>query len=191
MTFADLIGKSAPLDQIAAHLDNLPAGDRIREVMALNGGHLAKLFDLAKGKASVRIDEFLPKKEETYVYELKNGLPMFNVAQKRFYRPKEGEPVGYNHNDAFATFFVGPGYFFAKDGDGGEIEFDYTRLPSFQPPGWPVILPNARGLGPRFTYSNMIDYARRVSKHTVIGAAYRGGKPRNQHFILTLSATQS
>jgi hypothetical protein len=37
----------------------------------------------------------------------------------------------------------------------------------------------------------MIDYCRRVSKHTVIGAAFRHGKPRNQYFILTLSSAQS
>ena len=37
----------------------------------------------------------------------------------------------------------------------------------------------------------MLDYVRRVSKHTVIGAAYRGGKPRNAWFLLTRAAAQS
>ena len=191
MSFVEMIDKVAPIEEIGAHLDALSAAERVREVMAINGSQLAKLFELCKGKTAVTMEEFVPKKDETIVYELKNGLPLFSINQKRFFRPKEGEVVGYNHTDAFAAFFAGPGYFFAKDGDGGELLFDYTRLPTLQPPGWPEIKPNARGLIPRATYADMIDYCRRVSKHTVIGAAFRHGKPRNQYFILTLSEAQS
>ncbi len=191
MTFAEMIDRTAPADEIAAHLDGLAAKDRVREVLALNGRQLAKLFELTKGKGAVTLAEFVARAEETTIYELRNGLPVFNVSQKRFFRPKDGEVVGYNHADPLAMFFAGPGYFFARDGDDGELLFDYTRLPALQPPGWPAIKPNARGVIPRATYADMIDYGRRVSKHTVIGAAYRHGKPRNQHFILTLCEAQS
>lgn len=190
-TFASLIDKSAPLSDIAQHLDDLAPAERVRQVLAVDGRQQQQLFDLAKGKLSVTMDEFVPRSDETFIYELKNGLPMFNVSQKRFYRPQDGEIVGYNHTDAFATFWAGPGYFFARDSDDGEILFDYTRLPSLRPPGWPEIKKNARGLVPRITYADMIDYCRRVSKHTVIGAAFRHGKPRNQTFILTLCEAQS
>jgi hypothetical protein len=191
MSFGALIDKGAPIDEIGAHLDGLSAKDRVREVLALDGRQLEKLFELCKGKSAVTMEEFVPRPEETIIFELKNGLPMFNYAQKRFFRPKDGEVVGYNHNGAFATYWVGPGYFFARNGDDGELLFDYTRLPTLQPPGWPEIKPNKTGLLPRVTYADMIDYARRVSKHTVIGAAFRHGKPRNQYFILTLCEDQS
>jgi hypothetical protein len=138
----------------------------------------------------VSIDEFADVTGETIIYELKNNLPMFSIAQKRFFRPEEGEVVGYNHTGGLAATFAGPGYFFAKDGENGELEFDYTRLPSLRPEGWPEIKPNT-GLIPGITYGNMIDYCRRVSKHTVIGAAFKGGKPRNAYFILTRAASQS
>ena len=47
------------------------------------------------------------------------------------------------------------------------------------------------GLIPGIVFGNMLDYCRRVSKHTVIGAAYREGKARGAYFILTLEAAQS
>ena len=191
MSFIQMIEKVAPLDEIGAHLDALTAKDRVENVMSINGRQLAKLFELAKGKMSITTEEFVPRVEETFIYELKNGLPLFNFAQKRFYRPKQGECVGYNHQAPFPGFWSGPGYFFTRDGDDGELLFDYTRLPALQPPGWPEIKPNARGIVPRATFAHMIDYARRVSKHTFIGAAYRHGKPRNQYFILTLCEAQS
>ena len=68
--------------------------------------------------------------------------------------------------------------------------FDYTRLPDFQPPGWPTLKPNG-GIIPRITYANMIDYTRMVGKYTAIGEAYRNGKTRNQWFIVTRAAAQS
>lgn len=189
-TFTDLVKKRAPAADIAAHLDALGAAQRVEECLALPGKLESVLFDLVKGQGTLDIDTFVGATSTTVIYELKNNLPVFNVSQKRFYKPEEGEVVGYNHTTGLAATFAGPGYFFANDGDDGELVFDYTRLPTLQPEGWPEIRPNT-GLIPGMTYGNMLDYVRRVSAHTVIGAAYRGGKPRNAWFLLTRCVAQS
>lgn len=189
-TFTTLIERAASADEIGRHLDDLPAEKRVEECLALPGRLEPKLWELVSGKGTITMAELVPVAEETVIYELKNNLPVFNISQKRFYRPKQGEVVGYNHTGAVAATFAGPGYFFAIDGENGEVVFDYTRLPTLQPPGWPEIKPNT-GLIPGITYGNMLDYARRVSKHTVIGAAFKDGKPRNAYFLLTRAASQS
>ena len=186
VTLSELVGASASAASIAEHLDALPSQIRVQECLALPGPQLPKLFDLVRGHAAIEVNGLVSIPKQTIVYELKNSLPVFNVSQKRFYRPASGEVVGYNHTTGIARL-TGPGYFYAINGDDGEIVFDYTRLPDFRPPGWPPIRPNTGPLAGT-TYGNMIDYVRAVSGQTVIGAAYRGGKPRNAHFLLTLSA---
>ena len=189
MTFTELVTKDASAEDIAAHLDSLAPEQRVQECLALPGGLQPKLFDRAKTAQPLRLEDFIESECETVIYELKNNLPVFNISQKRFYRPSEGEVVGYNHTTGLAATFAGPGYFFATQGEGGELVFDYTRLPTLQPDGWPEIKPNT-GLIPGITYGNMLDYVRRVSAHTVIGAAYRNGKSRNAWFLLTRAAEQ-
>ena len=188
-TLTDLVNASGRAAEIAAHLDELTPQQRVSECLALPGALMASLFAQVRGARSLEIDTFVSPPEKTNVYELKNSLPVFNVSQKRFFRPGRGEVVGYNHTGGLARF-TGPGYFFALNGDDGELVFDYTRLPELQPPGWPPIKPNS-GLVPGLTYGNMIDYVRGVSAHTVIGAAYRGGKPVRAYFLLTRSAAES
>ncbi len=189
-SFSDLVTKQAPPADIAAHLDGLSAEQRVKECMDLPGKLQSPLFDLVKGAGQLTIDEFVGSTCETVIYELKNNLPVFNISQKRFYKPEEGEVVGYNHTVGLAATFAGPGYFFAGDADDGELVFDYVRLPTFQPEGWPEIRPNT-GLVPGIVYGNMLDYVRRVSKDTIIGSAFRDSKPRNAWFLLTRSAGQS
>ncbi|MCA9554367.1 MAG: hypothetical protein KC933_30305 [Myxococcales bacterium] len=189
-TFTDLVKKRARAEDISAHLDALGPAERVRECMALPGNLQPALFELAKGSSKLDVHDFVGQPCLTAIYELKNNLPVFNISQKRFYRPEEGEVVGYNHTTGLAATFAGPGYFFAVNGDDGELVFDYTRLPTLQPEGWPEIRPNT-GLIPGLTYGEMLDYVRQVSAHTVIGAAYRKGKPRNAYFLLTRAAAQS
>lgn len=188
-TFTELVREGRSADEIAARLDGLPAQQRVDEVMALPGGLQAKLFGLVEGRA-LKLDDFVDVSGETVIYELKNSLPVFNISQKRFFRPPEGEVVGYNHTTGLAKTFAGPGYFFAQDGSKGDLEFDYTRLPTYRPEGWPEITPNT-GLIPGLTYGNMIDYCWAVSKHTLIGAAYKNGKPMKAYFMLTRCVAQS
>ncbi len=189
-TFTSLVQKNARPEDIAAHLDGLSPNERVSQCLALPGNLESKLFELVKGHAQLQLQQFVGKEESTVIYELKNNLPVFNISQKRFWRPKTGEIVGYNHTTGLARTFAGPGYFFAVQGDNGELVFDYTRLPTLRPPEWPEITPNS-GLIPGATYGEMLDYVRQVSRHTVIGAAYRHGKSRNAWFLLTLAAEQS
>jgi hypothetical protein len=189
-TFTDLVKKRAPAAEIAAHLDALAPAARVEECMGLPGNLQSTLFELARGHSALDVEAFVGTPCVTAIYELKNNLPVFNISQKRFYRPEEGEIVGYNHTTGLAATFAGPGYFFAVNGDDGELVFDYTRLPTLQPDGWPEIRPNT-GLIPGMTYGNMLDYVRQVSAHTVIGAAFRHGKSRNAFFLLTRAAAQS
>lgn len=189
-TFTSLVQGGASATKIADHLDALTPQARVDECLALPGKLQPALFDLVKGQGELTIDDFVGATGETVIYELKNNLPVFNISQKRFYKPSEGEVVGYNHTTGVAARFAGPGYFFAGNSSDGELVFDYTRLPTLQPEGWPEIRPNT-GLIPGMTYGNMLDYVRRVSRHTVIGAAFRNGKSRNAWFLLTRSAAQS
>ncbi len=187
-TFTDLVREGRSADEIAAHLDGLSATQRVEEVLALPGGMQEKLWGIVEGRR-IELDQIVDTVGETLIYELKNSLPVFNISQKRFYKPPEGEVVGYNHTTGLAKTFAGPGYFFVQNGEDG-LEFDYTRLPSLRPEGWPEIKPNT-GLIPGATYGHMIDYCRALSKHSLIGKAYKKGKPMGAYFMLTRCVAQS
>lgn len=182
-TLSELVRRSAPAAALTAHLDALTPRQRVEQCLAVSGRLLPKLYKAVRGHLSSDVATLASPPKQTVIYELRNSLPVFNVAQKRFYRPASGEVVGYNHTGSLAAL-TGPGYFFAVDGDDGELVFDYTRLPDLRPPGWPAIRPNT-GLIAGATYSNMIDYVRAVSSHTFVGAAFRRGKSRNAYFLLT------
>jgi hypothetical protein len=186
-TFASLVQKSAPLDDITKHLDALDLRRRIDEVREVGGALQAKLWEIARGKGAIDIAAFVEGTAKTNIYEGKNSLPLFTHFQKRFHRADSGEIAGYNHNDALLTLFVGPGYFTVEPADNGELLFDYTRIPIKRPPEWPAIHEN-KGLIAGIVYGRMQDYVRFVSKSTVIGAAFIGKKSRNSYFLLTRAA---
>ena len=182
-TFAGLIGKGASAADIAAHLDRLDSRRRIRQVRACGAGLQKKLWNIARGHARLDVASFVPEPDRTVVYCGRNSLPVFKIFEKRFWRPGAGgEVVGYNHQTMSVA--TGPGYFVTRDSADGEILFDYTADPRLQPPGWPDIKPN-KGLVAGAVYGGMIDYNRRVSKHTVIGSATRKGKPMGAFYLLT------
>jgi hypothetical protein len=64
-----------------------------------------------------------------------------------------------------------------------EILFDYTRVPSTAPEGWPPVKPNTGGTA-KLVYGGMHDFCRRVSSTVIIGAATRLGKPIDAYFVL-------
>ncbi len=182
-SLSELLKRSASASDITAHVDALTPRQRVQQCLAVAGRQLPGLYESMRGHLASDVATLASPPKQTVIYELRNSLPVFNVAQKRFYRPDTGEVIGYNHTGALASL-TGPGYFFALDGDDGEIVFDYTRLPDLRPPGWPAIRPNT-GLIAGATYSNMIDYVRAVSSHTFVGAAFRRSKPRHAYFLLT------
>lgn len=183
----ELVEKDAPLKDISAHLDSLAAPDRIGQVRVMGHRDQEKLWKIAKGGAPVELSTFVDSTESTVIYEGKNTLPAFSFFQKRFWRPKAGDIVGYNHNGGFLTAITGPGYFLTTGADDGEILFDYTRDVSLQPPGWPAVKPNS-GLLAGAVFGGMKDYCRYVARGTVIGAAFKD-KPLNQYFMLTRAAS--
>jgi len=188
-TLTELAQKNASADDIETHLSELPSQQRVAECASFPGRLMPQLFKKIRQRGELNIQQFVGDTKQTAIYELKNSLPVFNLSQKRFYRPATGEVVGYNHTGTLSRL-TGPGYFFALNGDDGELVFDYTRLPSYRPPGWPSILPNT-GLVAGPTYGGMLDYVRYLGPHTVLGAAFRDGKPRHAYFLLTRSAAQS
>jgi hypothetical protein len=187
MSLATMIEKGASHADISAHLDALAAADRVAEVRQLGHREQEKLWELTKGKAPIDVATFVNATEQTIIYEGKNTLPAFSFFQKRFWKPKAGEIVGYNHNGGFVTAVTGPGYFLTVNADDGEILFDYTREATIRPPEWPELKPNT-GMLAGVVYGGMKDYCRYVAKGTVIGAAFKGGKSRNQFFMLTRAA---
>lgn len=185
-TFASLTERGATLADLGAHLDALDPKTRIAQVRALGMPLQKRLWDLAANGRSLDLATFVEGVEKTVIYEGKNSLPAFSYFQKRFYRTASGEVFGYNQNPAFTSFLTGPGYFIVEPAKDGEILFDYTRVPKTKPAGWPEIQANERaGLIGGLVFGGMLDYIRYVSRHTVIGAAFKGGKPRNQFFLLT------
>ena len=93
-----------------------------------------------------------------------------------------GLPYGFNFQTLSPV--TGPGYFVAQPSpERPEVLIDYTKVPDANPPGWPDVRSNERGLS-RFVYGFMVDTLRRVSEHVTIGSAARQGKDLGSWFLL-------
>jgi hypothetical protein len=184
-TFSSLIERGATAADIAAHLDALEEVTRILEVRGVSAALQRKLWSIVEGNG-VSLESFLPERDETVIYAGKNSLPLFRLFEKRFVRKNEGAVFGYN--EQFWRLFTGPGFFVVREDQSGELLFDYTQTPQQAPAGWP----RARGhMGIGYlVYGGMIDRNRRVSKHTVLGAAFRRGKAIGQYYLLTKTTPQ-
>lgn len=178
----------APLE-LAQQLDAMTAAARLTTIMKLGRRELAPLFEAAAVNTPLRLEDMVPAGTpplEEVIHEGKNSLPAFKRFQKRFCRPPAAmngatELWGYNHQ--WYGALTGPGYFVAHHEEDGELVVDYWRLPPDRPPNWPPIIPNSARLS-RFIYYQMKDVIRRVSRHVVIGRAFRRGKPFDAWFAL-------
>ena len=169
----------------AGFLDGLDPPARVREVRALPGRDLRRLWTVCADAAPLSLDEFVPPtlaEGETLIYAGKNSLPVFSTFEKRFTRQR-GEIVGYN--EGTTRPLVGPGYctVSAPPDRPKEVLIDYERVPATAPAGWPEIKPNDRGLG-ALVFGHLHDYLRRVSTGVVIGIGTRHGKDLNAWFVL-------
>lgn len=182
-TLTTLFKAGADPAAIARHLDALDEQQRLEQVRAFPGGLQSKLYDLVDHRQPIDIERFIPTPDATVVYSGKNSAPAFKNFSKLFWRPSGGgEVVGYN--EQFWRFASGPGYFVAyDDGKSGEVVFDYTKLPSSKPEGWPEIKPNT-GLIAAPAFANMLDYNRAVSSNTIVGRAFKSGK-LIAHYLVT------
>ncbi len=196
---AELIARidESPVDvrRIAELLDSLDHDRRVAATRALDRSRQRRLYAAAEGFRPVRLPDLVPPEAgdlATVRHFGKNTLPVFSHFEKRFCRPagadasKPGELYGFNFQAL--EWLTGPGYFVAsEDPNRPEVWIDYSRLPPAQPPGWPEIRSNERGLS-RFVYGFMIDTLRRVSEHVTIGSAARRGKDLGSWFVLCRQA---
>jgi len=185
-TFADLLLRADITQaQLAAHLDALDADARVDQCRALGKGKQRKLWEVCAAAPAFTLEDLIPQAATAEVrWAGKNSLPLFTHFEKRFFR-QAGTVVGYNFNPGIA-WFTGPGYFTTVQAPDRpkEILFDYTRVPSAAPEGWPPVKPNTGGTA-KLVYGGMHDFCRRVSATTIIGAATRLGKPIDAYFVLT------
>jgi hypothetical protein len=167
---------------VAAYLDGLSADERVAQCRRLTGLLQRQLWKLCAGAPPLKPDDLLTGASGTVIWAGKNSLPMFSIFEKRFARV-DGAVVGYNHQSM--SWFSGPGFFTALPSalDPNEIVFDYTRLPSMAPDGWPALKSNDGGTA-RLVYGGMKDYVRRVSRDVLISQATRRNKEMNSYFIL-------
>ena len=178
-----------PLPSLATDLESLSlALDGVTHEMRVNwlGGlgrrEMRALWDLAEG-SSVSVEDLAPA-EGVRIHEGKNSMPLFNRFQKRFARLGD-QVVGYNHNNALATWFAGPGHYVAYDAEekNGGVVIDYRTLPSAQHPEFPALRSNDVWFA-KLVYGNLVDLLRRVSSHVFIGDSFKGDKPVGVLFSL-------
>lgn len=175
--------------EIAAYLDGLSPLRRVEEVRSVRGGLVGKLYELARGTEGLTLGDVVAESTPagaTVAFEGRNSLPTFSRFQKRFTRTADG--VVFGHNAFVASAATGPGYFTVKvagDEHPGELWFDYTEAPPFEPAGWPRYVNNQRLLS-RFVYSQMHDFVRRVARGVMVGTAYKLGVEQNAWFTLTM-----
>lgn len=184
----ELLGKGASREDIAAHLDRLPARDRLEQVLDVTGKNVGRLYDAVAGGPSLTLTDLAPEGEKgTVILEGRNSLPgPVSRFQKRF-AWVGGKLIGYNHQ-TFAPL-TGPGYFLVRNASGqgdhaDELYFDYTEPPPAAPPGWPTYKPNDRGLS-KLVYADMLDYCRRVATGVLVGKAYKKDVAQGAYFTLT------
>lgn len=184
-TFADLLGRSDVTQaQLAAHLDGLDTEERVRQCRALGKKQQKRLWEVCADAPAFTLEDLIPSTETgTVRWAGKNSLPLFTHFEKRFAR-QNGVVVGYNFNPG-SGWFTGPGYFTTVQAPERprEILFDYTRVPSTAPVGWPAVRANTSGPA-KLVYGGMHDFCRRVSSTVIIGAATRLGKPIDAYFVL-------
>jgi hypothetical protein len=186
---SELVQAGASAAEIATYLDELPAPRRVEEVRSVRGRLVGRLYELVAGTAPLGLEDIVPESVPagaTVAFEGRNSLPAaVSSFQKRFTRTADGVVFGYNH--ALTSRATGPGYFvvsLADEGHPGELLFDYTLPPPFEPAGWPPYVPNDRMLS-RLVFMNMHDFVRRVARGVVVGAAFKLGVPQDAWFSLT------
>ncbi len=173
--------------EMAALLGPLPAAERVREVQAVRGTLIGRLFDLAAGGEPLTFEDIVSASTpagDTVTFEGRNSLPVFSQFQKRFARTADGAVFGHNHG--VTSPVTGPGYFVVRIDQAdhaGELVFDYTQPPPIEPVGWPRFVPNNRRLS-RFVFMNMQDYVRRVAQGVLVGSAYKLGVRQDAFFSL-------
>ncbi len=185
--------RESPVDTKAVRdcFDALDHPRRVTAARSLGRALQRRLYEAVDGFMPLRLEDMVPASRpdlSTVRHFGRNTLPVFTLFEKRFCRPEGADPHEpgelYGFNFQSLARITGPGYFVAvEDPTRGEVRVDYNRVPSVQPEGWPVPVPNDRGLS-RFVYGFMVDTVRRVSEHVSIGSAARNGRDLGSWFVL-------
>lgn len=190
MDVSVLLEPTVDIDRLAEILDGLGHEGRVHTMRTWDKKRMAAIFDACAGR-SITLEHVAPSGVGAgveVIHDLRNTLPLFADAQKRFARV-EGEDVavgGYNRQFGVARVSE-PGYFVVREGDGehaNELVVDYTNVPKSKPSSWPDIEANDRGFLNKIVWGGMVDYLRRVSQHVSVGRATKEGKPIGQYFAL-------
>ncbi|MFW5741592.1 MAG: hypothetical protein ACOC1F_14670 [Myxococcota bacterium] len=188
--FVHGVQTGAPPEALAEMLDGMDPRERVGAATAVKSGLVGRLYDLVRGGSPLRLVDIVPSSTPagaTVTFEGRNSLPAFSRFQKRFTRTADGLVFGYNHQPLRAAgALTGPGYFRVVEADEqhpGELLFDYTQPPPFEPAGWPAYRPNEAGAS-RFVFKDLNDYVRKVARGVVVGAAFRHGKDQDAYFVL-------
>ena len=176
------------IEKLAELLDGLGHEGRVHTMRGWDKKKMAAIFDACAGR-SISIEQVVPSSigaDVEVIHDLRNTLPLFSDAQKRFARTADEAIGGYNRQHGIARVSE-PGYFTVRAGEGehaNELVIDYGKVPSSKPASWPAIESNDQGFLNGIVWGGMVDYLRRVSQHVSIGAATKGGKPIGQYFAL-------
>ena len=165
--------------ELAEALDTASPEQRLNWMRGLSAKELARMYELAEGGTRLELEHFHAGPGDVVIHHGQNSLPAFNAFQKRVV-DNNGVLQGYNHQTM--AWITGPGHFTLSQ-DEGEVLFDYIREPEHAFPEFPPLKKNTSGIS-ALVYGNMIDRVRRVSKHCVIGAAFKKGKAMNAWFML-------
>jgi hypothetical protein len=185
------------IGEVAGLLDGASAAERVAALFALDRAGQRALFRKAESAAPLALEDFVPADRAPGVpvrHRGRNTLPFparHKLFEKCFCRPDDGTARLFGYNDAPSRRTIGPGYFVAVPSAPnagwqarGAIVVDYFQVPDGKvAEGWPVIVPNSKGLQ-RFIYHRTRDFMRRVSEHVTVGAAFRGERALDHYFVL-------
>jgi hypothetical protein len=188
MDVVTLLEPKIDLHRLAEVLDGLGHEGRVHTVGTWTKKQMRAIYDAAKGFRPIDIDFLVPASGvlEPVSHDGKNSLPLFSTFQKHFMKVEGADYPAAGRNSGQYEWVVGDGYFIVTKGEGdheGELGIDYTKVPKDKPADWPDVRENT-GLGPGLTYGGMVDWLRGISTHVSIGAAFKGGKGRDQFFAL-------
>lgn len=178
------------IEKLAEILDGLGHEGRVHTTRTWTKKQMEAIFDACAGRP-ISPDLLVPPSvgnDVEVIHDLRNTLPMFSNAQKRFARLEgdEASMGGWNRQHGIARVSE-PGYFTVRAGEGehaNELVIDYGTVPKSKPDVWPAIEPNDSGILNGLVWEGMVDYLRRVSEHVSIGRATKKGKPIGQYFAL-------
>jgi hypothetical protein len=178
------------IEKLAEILDGLGHDGRVHTMRTWDKKRMAAIYDACEGRP-ITLDHLVPPSigaNVEVIHDLRNTLPLFSNAEKRFARLENdiASVGGYNRQHGIARA-TEPGYFTVRDGEGehaNELVIDYGKVPTTKPSSWPEIEANDKGFLNGIVWGGMVDYLRRISQHVSVGKATKDGKAIGQYFAL-------